>query len=119
MNVEKIIEKLKEEYPGKRIVVNNDSNPTEIICEIDSTPDFSLAIAVIDESIPHFHNNLTETYEVIKGELDLFINGKIHKLKEGEEYIIKPGTIHFAKGNETWIRVTSNPRWNPNDHLFA
>lgn len=58
MDVKRVIEQLKKEYPSKKIIKNIENNPTEIICEIDPTEKhriYSIAIAVIDQSIPHYH----------------------------------------------------------------
>ena len=121
MNINQVIEKLKVQYPGKKIVLNSQKNLTEILCEIDPTslhPEYSIAIAVIDESLPHHHEKTTETYEIISGKLKLFIDGQEHILKTGEKIIVKPGQKHFAKGTETWVKVTSRPGWKASDHIL-
>lgn len=122
MNVEKVINELAQKYTGKKIVKNKEENPTEIICEIDPAanhPERGVAIAVIDRSEPHYHRKAIETYKVTKGELNVVINNQAHKLKEGEKLIIKPGDIHYAIGNETWVEVYSEPGWTPEDHILA
>lgn len=120
MNARAVIAKLHKLYPGKTMVKNDEKNPTEIICEIEPTSEhagYSVAIAVIDQSIPHFHKQATEEYEVINGKLTITINGHRHVLKPGEKLAINPGHVHFAKGNETWVKVTARPGWKPEDHL--
>jgi len=120
MNANRVIEKLKTKYPSKRIIKNNKLNPTEIVCEIEPTkdhPDYSIAIAVIDKLIPHFHKKTLEEYEVLKGTLTLFIGSKKIILNEGEKYTIPLNTIHHAEGHETWIKTTSRPGWTKEDHL--
>ncbi len=122
MNASLVIEKLTLQYPRKRIVKNNEENPTEILCEIESTEEhagYSVAIAVIDKSIPHYHTLLTEQYTVIEGELTLHIEEKNIQLKQGETYTITPGQTHWAEGNETWIKCHSTPGWNPKDHILV
>lgn len=119
MNVTKIIKELENKYPGKPIFKNNEKNPTEILCEVEPTSDhsdYSLAIAVIDKSNPHFHNFLTERYKVIRGDLTLHIEGNKIVLKDGDEYTIEPKKIHWAEGNETWIKCHAKPGWTPEDH---
>ncbi|OGD53136.1 hypothetical protein A3J78_01010 [Candidatus Beckwithbacteria bacterium RBG_13_35_6] len=121
MNVKKVVKELQEKYPGKKIIKNNEKNPTEILCEIDPAtkhPHYSLAVAVINKSRPHLHQKSKETYQVIKGILDLFVDGKKYKLSEGEKFIINPGQIHWANGNETWIECYSKPGWIIKDHIF-
>lgn len=122
MNVQKVIAELKKLYPGKNIIINNPDNPTEIICEIEPgslNPDKSVAIAVLDRNIKHSHEISTETFEVLKGNLELTKSGKTYFLSPGEKLIIEPGEYHLAKGNETWVKVTSEPAWKPEEHVVV
>lgn len=121
MNTQSVINKLQTLYPGKTIIKNNEKNPTEIICEIEPTAeyrDYSIAIFVIDASIPHFHKKSTEVYEILNGEMEVTLDGKIYKLTRGQSITIKPNQHHFARGNETWARVTSRPGWTREDHYI-
>lgn len=122
MNVQKVIAELQEKYPGKPILKNNEEHPTEIVCEIEPTsehPDYSTAVAVIDESIPHYHKKTTEEYKILKGTLVLFLDDKQIALYENDAYIITPGIKHYAKGQETWITTTARPGWTKEDHIFV
>ena len=121
MNKKKILNELRKKYPKANIVLNDQQNPTEIICEIEPTSkhsDYDIAIAVIDKSIPHYHKKTTEEYEVIKGKLVLTVGNKKIILKKGDKFVIKPNTIHFGKGQETWVKTTSKPGWTQEDHLL-
>lgn len=121
MNYIHIINKLEKQYPGCKIIKLPENNPTEILCEIDPTedhPEYSVAISVIDRSIPHHHNNMTEIYEVVTGNLSVFIDGIEHKLEEGDQLTIPPDSNHYAVGNETWIRCTARPGWTVEDHIM-
>ena len=121
MDIKKVIGELEKKYPGKRIVVNDKKNPTEVVCETDPSskhPEKSTAIAVIDNVIEHYHRKSTEVYTVLKGELKIIKNGKQQILKKGGFIEIKPGEKHSAEGKETWIEVKSKPGWNPDDHFF-
>ncbi|MBU0975582.1 MAG: hypothetical protein ABIE03_04550 [Patescibacteria group bacterium] len=122
MQVKKILERLKREYPGKTIIENKNAKgiTTEIICEIESTADhadYSVAIAVIDYSTIHCHNVITETYEVVKGSLKIFKGSKEYTLSKGQNIAIKPGEIHSNLGSETWVKVTSKPGWFIEDYI--
>ncbi|MBI4973104.1 cupin domain-containing protein [Candidatus Roizmanbacteria bacterium] len=120
MRINEVIAELKKTYPGKSVVLNNRNNLTEILCEIEPSqlhPSYSVAIGVIDETTPHYHKKSTETYEVIKGELDLIVEGKTYHLKPGESFTMQPQEIHSAKGDETWVKCTSKPGWNSDDHI--
>lgn len=121
MNITKVISRLNNEYPGKNIIKNNKEYPTEIICEIEPTkkhPEYSIAIAVIDQSLPHYHKKTVETYEVMEGELRVVVDGTECKLNTGEKLIIKPESIHSARGNQTIVRVSSKPGWTFEDHIL-
>lgn len=117
MNKEKVIKELKEKYPEANLFLNNEDNPTEIVAEIE--PKNGKAIAVIDKSISHVHNHTEERYVIIKGDLELFIDGERRCLKEGDIFDIRPGQVHYAVGNETWVEAISNPPWSPEDHIIA
>lgn len=119
MNITNVIEELKKKYPGKRILLNDRKNCTEILCEIEPTalhPSHSVAVAVIDNTIDHFHDTSEETYTVIKGVLSLTVDKKKFVLNEGQSLVIKPGLVHTASGNETWVKVSSRPGWKQKDH---
>ncbi|KKQ51523.1 MAG: hypothetical protein UT40_C0006G0040 [Candidatus Woesebacteria bacterium GW2011_GWA1_39_21b] len=120
MNVQKVVEELKKKYPGKNIIINTPENPTEIVCEVEPAsldPQRSVAVAVLDSNIKHYHRLAKETYEVIKGTLELTKGGKTHFLSPGQKLIIGPEEYHMAKGDETWVKVTSEPAWTPEDQI--
>lgn len=122
MNVLQIIKNLQAQYPRKTIIKNNEHNPTEIICEIrpmKAHPEYSVAIAFIDASLPHYHKKTFETYEILEGELLLVVSGIEHRLKRGETFLIHPLSVHSAKGNETKVKVTSKPGWTVEDHILV
>lgn len=117
MDITKIKKILQEKFPGKTII----NNAGEIICEVQpfsENPKESMAIAVIDKSKPHYHQKTTEIYEVIKGKLTLYCNNKKHLLNKGEKYTIKPNIVHYAAGNETWVKCISHPGWNIHDYYL-
>lgn len=110
------IDKLKKKYPGANIVLNDPRNPTEIVCEVD--PKKGRAIAIIDKSIPHVHKYTKERYIILDGNLDLYVDGVKNELKKGDIFDIKPGQVHYAIGNETWVEALSKPPWTPKDHII-
>lgn len=121
MNHKQLVRELAQKYPGKKVILNNEVEPTEIVCEIEPTDAheaWSEAIAVIDSSIPHIHYKTVEEYEVLEGELTIFLDGEKHVLKKGEVLIINPGIQHHAVGHETWIKVTARPGWKIEDHVI-
>lgn len=117
-----IIDSFTADYPGKNIISLPEDDPTEIICEIDPTPEhaeYNVAIAAIKASAPHFHKLAEEIYEVLEGELTLQIGDDTIHLEPGESHTIKPGIIHSAKGDFTLVQVTSRPGWTQEDHILA
>ncbi len=122
MNINKVTDELKEKYPGKKIVKNKETNPTEVICEIDPAeghPRYSTAVAVIDRTEPHYHRQAAEIYYVLKGTLTLYKGEGKEVLKEGDFSVIKPEEHHAAEGNETWVLVYSEPGWSVTDHFMV
>lgn len=122
MNRAQVISQLQNKYPGSKIISLPKDNPTEILCEVDPTTnhaDYSVAVSVIDKTDLHSHNKTTETYKILEGELDLFIDGVKHHLRKGDSLIIKPHTHHSAIGNETWIECRSEPGWTLEDHILT
>jgi mannose-6-phosphate isomerase-like protein (cupin superfamily) len=122
MNHKQIIQELQRQYPGKKIIKNQEEDPTEIICEIDPTaehPDYSVAIAVINQSQAHYHRKTKEFYEVVRGKLTYTKDGEEHQLNEGESMEIAPGEVHSFSGDETWVKVTSHPGWTAEDCVLV
>jgi mannose-6-phosphate isomerase-like protein (cupin superfamily) len=123
MNVEKVKEQLAELYPGGNIKENPNEmgEISEVVCEIDRATidsDRDVAVVVADKSAEHWHNIITEEYEVLRGTLKVFQDGHVTSLKERETITIKPGTRHSVEGNETWFYCYSVPDWFPGDlHL--
>lgn len=122
MTSDEVISYFKQEYPGKNIVMIPEDDPTELLCEIEPSAehaDYSVAIAAIKESKAHFHNIATETYELIKGSVELFIDGKGCVLRVGEKVTILPSQTHYAVGNFGLVKVSSRPGWTVDDHIIV
>jgi len=117
MNITKVISEFKKRYPDKNIIVNSPEFPLEVICELDPVAQ-TKAVAVIDFARPHYHRKNTEIYEVIQGELIVYLQGETIRLRKGERVKIKPLSIHSAVGKETWINVYSDPGWTLEDHIL-
>jgi mannose-6-phosphate isomerase-like protein (cupin superfamily) len=119
MNKQAIVNELASLYPGKPIKLVPENAPTEIVCEFEHHPEWSMAVAVIDRGVPHFHRKITEVYHVIKGTLKLHVEQDVFEMYEGQQFTVVPGKIHWAEGNETWVEVYCNPAWSPDDHILA
>jgi len=122
MQVKRVVSQLKLKYPGKKIIMNNRNRPTEIVCEVEPTRehlDYSRAIAVIDKSLPHYHQKTTEEYRVIRGILTLHVGSDVIPLKQSEKFTIFPDKLHWAEGKETWVECYSTPGWVFSDHISS
>jgi hypothetical protein len=120
MDVKKIVGELKKQYPGKNIIINDPDNPTEIICEVEPAewnPDKNSVVVVFDGKIKHPHSYRKQTYEVLRGILELTKEGRSYFLTEGQKLTEGLDDFHLAKGNETWVKVTSEPAWAPGQEM--
>ena len=122
--VKRIIAVLNEQYPkGDPPILLPPHNPTEIIRGIERTakPDESVVIAYIKSSKPHWHDERTEVYSVISGELRLHVNDEEFELEPGSDPVtILPGQVHWAEGFKgedkrshfSKVKVTCSPAWD-------
>ena len=54
----------------------------------------------------HVHPHATESYEVLEGELDLYVNGTWRTLSTGEKASVNPGVAHtFRNASDSSARV--------------
>ncbi len=120
MNVEEEVAKLELEFPGCTIYRVPQDNPTELVCEIGRTemPDQSVAIAIIDESIRHYHHEAIEVYVVEKGRLEFTLQNRTYILEVGMSKIIPVDQTHSARGTATRVRVICEPAWKARDHII-
>ncbi len=81
----------------------------------DSSGDFDLMFALTPSKVkgppPHFHNLLKESFLIIEGEMEFYVNGKINIIKAGESIDIPPGAVHtFANKSDKsckWVNIHS------------
>ena len=81
----------------------------------DTSGDYDLMVAETPPNVPgpppHLHNAYKESFLIIEGELEFFVNGKTQVVKAGESVDIPPKTLHTFnnKTNETckWINIHS------------
>lgn len=124
LDVGVVTAELKQLYPGKNIICMPEDNPTEIICEIERTTEYSKIIAVTEKSEKHYHKTITETYKVLRGRLVIWSesNGKKYRdvLAPGLSSSLPPNTIHWVEGvdeyEDTWVEAVCCPPWTPEDH---
>jgi mannose-6-phosphate isomerase-like protein (cupin superfamily) len=117
----RIVEELLEKYPNKK-AYDLDGRGLHFVCEVepvDEHPEYDKAVEVIISSKPHKHFKMTQFYKILKGNLELHLNGSIYNLKEGDKYTIVPNTAHWAKSyNECWVEIYSEPGWTKADHII-
>jgi mannose-6-phosphate isomerase-like protein (cupin superfamily) len=119
---DRILRQLKKKYPDFKSY-DIDGRGKHFVCEVepvDDHPEYDRAVEVIISSKPHKHLKMTQNYKIISGNLDLFINGEILKLKAGDKYTVTPGKIHWAKSDdECWLEIYSEPGWTKEDHIYT
>lgn len=81
----------------------------------DTLGDYDLMMAETPPQVqgppPHFHNNFKESFLIIEGEMEFFINGEVKNVRAGESVDIPPKTLHTFgnKSNSTckWVNIHS------------
>jgi mannose-6-phosphate isomerase-like protein (cupin superfamily) len=129
---ETIVRRVAKRFPQAKIVRIPERNSQEIIFEVMRDPNgsFGVAVAIIAQSKPHFHEHTYESYLVLEGQLDLYEEGSHEKaplrlgpnegfLEKGFR-VIYPGRTRAnwakAHGKPAVVLVTSSPAWTPEDH---
>lgn len=81
----------------------------------ETTGDYDLMVAETPPKVqgppPHFHNSFKESFLIIEGEMEFFVNGNIKVVKAGESVDIPPNTLHtFANKSDKlckWVNIHS------------
>jgi len=106
-----------------------DAKPMEITCGIlrnltvsDDCKDMDFAhVTITDNTKKHYHKKLTEVYYVLKGAIDVEIDGKTEHLEEGSMIMIYPNTKHEAwktSDEDAEILVVCSPPWSEEDEIL-
>ena len=82
-------------------------------------PEYDRAVEVIIDSKPHQHLKMTQYYTVLSGEMTLHVENQTLTLKAGDQYTIKPGSVHWAESDQCWVEILSRPGWTKEDHLVV
>jgi mannose-6-phosphate isomerase-like protein (cupin superfamily) len=83
---------------------------------------FGIAIADIQQSKAHFHKDTWETYTVVQGNLELYLDGERHVLHPGDVKKIPLWVVHYAKSLDKTparITVTTIPEFSPEDYFVV
>ena len=85
-------------------LISSASNNQESVIVFNITP---------NEKTPwHYHTLFSETFEVLKGELEVGLNNQLYQLKKGDEVTIMPKQKHYfhnTSNSECLIKVTIKP----------
>lgn len=81
----------------------------------DTSGDYDLMMAETPPKVqgppPHLHNSFKESFLIIEGEMEFFVNGDTMVVKAGESVDIPPKTLHtFANKSDQpckWINIHS------------
>ncbi|MDP3771287.1 MAG: cupin domain-containing protein [bacterium] len=99
--------------PGERIF--------EFVTAADDQP-YGIALVEVQESQPHWHNHTRECYLLVRGCVEVFLDGEPTMLEHfGDRVVIPPGVPHWARavgggGQPAIVTVISKPAWTPEDH---
>jgi quercetin dioxygenase-like cupin family protein len=79
-----------------------------------------LELPLQDSAKPHYHKEMTEITIVLSGKLYLIVDGESVEAKEGEFFVVKPGTILQNPQNEpgTKVLVIKSPSL-PDDKYYV
>jgi mannose-6-phosphate isomerase-like protein (cupin superfamily) len=126
--VEDIVADLSKRWGAKKAICIPRDDPQEIVGPTSLRTDLnhSTAIAYIRKSLPHFHKQTTEIYQLMEGSLCVYVDGKRYTLFGHEELVIAPGKVHHAeliRGSrlDEWciVKVLASPPWSAEDHHLA
>lgn len=79
-------------------------------------------VTVNNKTQKHYHKKITECYYVLKGAVDIEIDGAVEHLKEGNLIMIYPNTLHKAirtSKEPVEILVICSPPWTEEDEILA
>ena len=124
MSIDEVMNYFKVNYPDLVVIKTPEINPTEIIAEIDPTadhPNYSMAVAAIRSSAPHYHKNTEEEYEVLSGTLLVRVGDVVKTIYEHEKLKIPARQVHSATSVEGFalVAVKASPGWRPEDHFLV
>jgi len=85
------------------------------VTSYDTSGNYDLMLAetppMVQGPPPHLHNNFKESFLIIDGEMEFFINGVVKNVKAGESVDIPPKTLHtFGNKSDSpckWINIHS------------
>lgn len=80
---------------------------------------WTLAVADITQSAPHFHRYISETYIMVTGVLEVTIDDKQYVMHPGDVIVIPANAVHSARSltdEPARILVPCVPGWTPKDH---
>jgi mannose-6-phosphate isomerase-like protein (cupin superfamily) len=90
----------------------------EITTQRNNLP-FGIAIADIEQSVPHFHRATIETYTIVQGAVELTLDDRRITLEVGDMARIDPFIVHSARSlgpEAARLTVTCIPEWSADDY---
>lgn len=106
------------------------SDKNKITCgimrKLTDSNDFSgmdfVHVTIKDSTKQHYHKKITEAYYVLKGSIDVVIDGKTERLAKGQMIMIFPKTKHKAtktSKEDAEILVVCCPPWSEEDEILS
>ncbi|WP_299551031.1 cupin domain-containing protein [Seonamhaeicola sp.] len=81
----------------------------------DTTGDYDIMLAETPPKVqgppPHFHNSFDESFLILEGEMEFFVNGSIKTVKAGESIDVPKKTLHTFNNKSDkpckWVNIHS------------
>jgi mannose-6-phosphate isomerase-like protein (cupin superfamily) len=107
-----------------------DQKPMQITCGVmreltnskDSKHLNTIHVTITDETREHYHKKLTEIYYVLKGSIDMELDGKVEHLEKNSMIMIFPNTKHKARKTSkenAEVFVICCPPWEHDDEVLT
>ena len=79
-------------------------------------------VTITDSTKKHYHKKLTEVYYVLRGSIDVEVDGKTEHVEKDQMIMIFPNTNHKAwktSKEDAEILVVCSPPWIQEDEILA
>ena len=107
-----------------------EANPRGITCgimrDLTNSKDFEgmdfVHVTISDSTKKHYHKKLTEVYYILKGSIDIEVDGETEHLDKGSLIMIYPNTNHKAwktSEEDAEILVACSPPWSEEDEILV
>lgn len=67
----------------------------------------------------HYHHVMEENFHVLKGKVDIIVDGEVHTLSAGDFIHIEPGEVHYVNNpyDETMVMISTLAPFQESDKV--